>query len=661
MQEIAFCRVHLLLIPNAQCFFALAAEKIPVLSRSDFLGICMAKKVSARKKKAAKQRPEHGYDEDSIKTLSSLEHIRLRTGMYIGRVGDGAHYEDGIYILLKEVLDNGIDEHIMGYGKEIEVVLDGGEVTIRDFGRGIPQGKLIECVSEINTGAKYNDDVFQFSVGLNGVGTKAVNALSTHFSVVSYRSGKYAEASFERGQLIDEGAGRAKSEKDGTLVSFVPDPEIFGGYRYRNEHVLRRLKFYTYLNSALKIRYNGKSIFSRRGLLDLIKDQVDAEGVYEPLHFTSKMLELAFTHANLYSETYFSFVNGQFTNDGGTHLSAFREALLKAFNEFSKKKFDGDDVREGLVGAVAIRLKDPIFESQTKNKLGNSEIRSELVAQIKTEILNLLHRNPKAAERALLKIEETQKMRKDIQSVKKLAREKNKAISIRIPQLRDCKKHYDKRKGANDNTMVFITEGQSAGGSLVSSRDPNTQAIYTIKGKPLNVAEQSRQAIYKNEELYNLMRALNIEDNIDHLRYGQIVIATDADVDGMHIRNLLITFFLRFFQSLVTENHLFILDTPLFRVRNRKETIYCYSEKERDEAMEKLKSGFEVTRFKGLGEISPKEFKGFIGDNIKLDPVTVDENHFVPGILQFYMGKNTPERKKYIMDHLVVDIEEAVV
>lgn len=616
----------------------------------------MAKKTS---KSAADSNPKE-YNDDSIKSLSSLEHIRLRTGMYIGRVGDGANYDDGIYVLLKEVLDNGIDEHIMGHGMEILITLDEADVTIRDFGRGIPHGKIVECVSQINTGAKYNDDVFQFSVGLNGVGTKAVNALATSFTVVSYRDGKYAEASFERGTLLSEDSGSAKNEPNGTLVSFVPDPEIFKNFKYRESHVLRRLKFYTYLNAGLSLVYNGKKIRARNGLLDLIADEIDAEGVYAPLHFQSRMLEFAFTHANLYSETYFSFVNGQYTNDGGTHLSAFREAILKAFNEFAKKKFEGEDVREGVIGAIAIRLKDPVFESQTKNKLGNSEIRGELVNEIKAQILDLLHRNPKSAERAILKIEETQKMRKEIQQVKKLAREKSKAITLRIPQLKDCKEHYNPDKGKGLKSCVFITEGQSAAGSLVSSRDPVTQAIYTIKGKPLNVAELKRDALYKNEELYNLMRAINIEETVDNLNYNSVILATDADVDGMHIRNLLICFFLKFFQPLVLEGHLKILETPLFRVRNKKETIYCYSEEERDEAMEKLGNSQEVTRFKGLGEISPKEFGAFIGENIRLTQVTVDDFQAVPHILRFYMGKNSPERRGYIMDHLVVDMEEAI-
>lgn len=609
----------------------------------------------AKKKAAGK----HVYDESKVKSLSSLEHIRLRSGMYIGRVGDGSHYDDGIYVLLKEVIDNGIDEHIMGHGKQIDVTLDDDTVTIRDYGRGIPHGKLVDCVSKINTGAKYNDDVFQFSVGLNGVGTKAVNALSDFFSVTSYRENKFAEASFERGVIKAEDKGRDKEQENGTLVSFVPDATIFKKFKFRDDHIIRRLGFYCYLNAGLKIRYNGKLIVSRDGLKDLIIDEVEGESIYQPLVYRDKMLEIAFTHANLYSETYYSFVNGQYTNDGGTHLSAFREGILKAFNEFAKKKFDGDDVREGLVGAIAIRLQEPVFESQTKNKLGNTEIRSDLVNKVKTVVMDLLHKNPKEAERAILKIEETQKMRKEIQSVKKLAREKSKAISIRIPQLKDCKKHLDKKKGKGDDTMIFITEGQSAAGSMVSCRDVNTQAIYTLKGKPLNVAELNKDAIYKNDELYNLMRALNIEDSVDSLRYQKVVIATDADVDGMHIRNLLLAFFLKFFQPLVSEGHLSILETPLFRVRNKKHTFYCYSEAERDTAMKKCGASAEVTRFKGLGEISPKEFTAFIGDHMKLTKLEIEDSHAVPHLLKFYMGKNTPQRREYIMNHLVV--EEAAI
>jgi DNA gyrase/topoisomerase IV subunit B len=602
-------------------------------------------------------KPTHNYDESKIKTLSSIEHIRARTGMYIGRTGSGSHYDDGIYVLLKEVVDNGIDEHIMGYGSKLDVTLDGADVTVRDYGRGIPHGKVIECVSRINTGAKYNDDVFQFSVGLNGVGTKAVNALSDTFTVCSYRGGEFFEATFEKGELVSQDKGKA-DEPDGTLVTFTPDGTIFKKFKFREEYILRRLKFYTYLNAGLTVRFNGKRLEAKKGLLDLILEESDSESIYPPLHYKDNMMEIALTHAQLYGEENWSFVNGQFTADGGTHLSAFREGVLKAFNEFSKKKYDGDDVREGLIGAIAIRLKEPIFESQTKNKLGNSEIRSDVVNKVRDVIVDMLHKNPKAAERAFLKIEETQKMRKEITAVKKMAREKSKAISIRIPQLKDCRIHLDKQKDKGHESMIFITEGQSAAGSMVSCRDPNTQAIFTLKGKPLNVAELKRDAIYKNDELYNLMQALRIEETVESLRYQKVVLATDADVDGMHIRNLLITFFLKFFQPLVREGHLMILETPLFRVRNKKETRYCFSEEERVLAFKEVKNP-EITRFKGLGEISPKEFREFISEGMRLSPVHIDDVNEVQHILKFYMGKNTPQRREYILNHLEIE-EDAV-
>lgn len=606
---------------------------------------------------ATTKNTEREYDESTIKTLSSLEHIRARTGMYIGRTGTGAHYDDGIYILLKEVIDNGIDEHIMGYGSRIDITLDGQEVTIRDFGRGIPHGKVVDCVSRINTGAKYNDEVFQFSVGLNGVGTKAVNALSESFTVCSYRNGKFQEASFERGVLLSEDSGKT-DEPDGTLVSFIPDEQIFKKFKYREEYILRRLKFYTYLNAGLVLRLNGKKLEAKKGLLDLIVEESDSESIYPPLYYQDKTLEIALTHAQLYGEENWSFVNGQYTADGGTHLSAFREGVLKAFNDFSKKKYEGDDIREGMIGAISIRMKEPIFESQTKNKLGNTEIRSELVNRVRDVLIDQLHKNPKAAERAFLKIEETQKMRKEITAVRKMAREKSKAISIRIPQLKDCKIHLDKEKGKGEESMIFITEGQSAAGSMVSCRNPNLQAIFTLKGKPMNVAELKRDAIYKNDELYNLMQALRIEETVDQLRYQKVILATDADVDGMHIRNLMITYFLRFFQPLVREGHLYILETPLFRVRNKKETRYCYSEEERARALEEIRNP-EITRFKGLGEISPREFDAFISTDMRLSPVHIDDLHEVPHILKFYMGKNTPQRREYILNHLVVE-EDAV-
>ncbi len=596
----------------------------------------------------------HKYDESKIKTLSSLEHIRVRTGMYIGRTGDGSQYEDGIYILLKEVVDNGIDEFIMGFGKRIAIKIEDKIVCIRDFGRGIPLGKVVECVSEINTGAKYNDDVFQFSVGLNGVGTKAVNALSETFLVRSHRDGEYVEAQFERGVLVKKRKGQSK-DRNGTHVEFKPDPQIFSDYAFLDEHIERRLRFYAYLNAGLQIDYNGRNFVSQGGLLDLITEESLYEKIYAPLHFQDKTLEFAFTHTNRFSEEYYSFVNGQFTNDGGTHLSAFREGLLKGINEYSKGKFDGDDVREGILAAVAIRLKDPIFESQTKNKLGNTEIRGSLVAQVRDCVVDLLHRDKRAADKLMLKIEDTQKLRKELLAVKKVARERAKAVSIRVPQLKDCKMHLDKRKGKGTESMIFITEGQSAAGSLVSCRDVYTQAIFTLKGKPLNVCDLNRDALYKNVEIYNLMRSLDIEEHTDNLRYQRVIMATDADVDGLHIRNLMITFFLRFFEPLVEQGHLMILETPLFRVRTRKETVYCYSEQERDAATARLGEKAETTRFKGLGEISPAEFKQFIGPDMRLSKVSLKGEHSIPEVLGFYMGKNTPDRRDYIMRNLVID------
>lgn len=599
-------------------------------------------------------RQPHNYDEDKIKSLSSLEHIRKRTGMYIGRIGDGRDYDDGIYILLKEIIDNAVDEFIMGYGDRIAITLDGSRITVRDFGRGIPLGKVVQCVSKINTGAKYSDEVFQFSVGLNGIGTKAVNALSDYFKVCSYRGGEYAAAEFRQGKLTEEPKGRIPDEPDGTFICFEPDPEIFGDIKFDTEMIDRRLRYYSFLNAGLRIEFNNKLYLSRNGLLDLIRDELDGEALYAPLHFSSRTLELVITHTQRFEETFLSFVNGQYTVDGGTHLSAFREGLVKGFNEYSKNRFEADDIREGIAGAIAVRLKEPIFESQTKNKLGNTEIRGLLVAQVKETIADLLHRNPEAAEKALEKIEETVKLRKELQSIKKMARERARATSLRIPQLKDCKNHFSKKTGRGSETMIFITEGQSAAGSIVSCRDVNNQAIFTMRGKPLNVCDLQRDVMYKNEELYNLMRSLDIEDSSDRLRYNRIILATDADVDGLHIRNLLLTFFLRFFESVVHDGHVSILETPLFRVRNAKKTTYCYSEEERDAAVKNLR-GVEITRFKGLGEISPAEFKHFIGSSMRLTPVRVVNRHSVPAILAFYMGRNTPERRNYIMNHLVVE------
>ncbi len=604
---------------------------------------------------------KHVYDESKIKTLSSLEHIRLRTGMYIGRIGDGSHYDDGCYILLKEVIDNAIDEFIMGAGKEVQVSIEDKTVAVRDFGRGIPLGKVVDCVSQINTGAKYNDDVFQFSVGLNGVGTKAVNALSKQFLVRSFREGQFVEAFFKQGKLKHEKKGKT-SEADGTLIRFEPDPEIFEEVEFHPEHVERRLRHYSFLNTGLKLLYNGKVFQSRNGLFDLVMEDLQAdasEPIYPPLHYAEKTLEFCFTHSNSrYGETFYSFVNGQYTTDGGTHLSAFREGLLKAVNEYAREKFEGDDVRESMIGAVAIRLKDPVFESQTKNKLGNTEIRTDLVNRVREELLHFFNRNKEIAERIVAKVQDTRQLRKELQEVKKLARERAKAITIRIPQLKDCKLHFDKAKGKGRGSMVFITEGQSAAGSIVSCRDVNTQAIFVLKGKPLNVWDLKRDVVYKNDEMYNLMRSLDIEDNLEGLRYEKVILATDADVDGLHIRNLLITYFFRFFDQLVRDGHLFVLETPLFRARNKEQTIYCYSEAERDAAAQKLGQSCEVTRFKGLGEISPAEFKQFIGKDMRLSQVEYAPKPDAAGILGFYMGKNTPERKDYIMENLVVSTEE---
>lgn len=603
---------------------------------------------------------KHTYDESKVKTLSSIEHIRLRTGMYIGRIGTGAHYDDGCYILLKEVIDNAIDEFIMGHGKHVEISVEGNNVCVRDFGRGIPLGKVVECVSQINTGAKYNDDVFQFSVGLNGVGTKAVNALSKEFIVRSHRDGEFVEAQFKQGKLKKQDKGKTK-EPNGTFIAFEPDPTIFKDSEFKNEFIERRLRHYSYLNSGLRLIFNGKEFVSRHGLMDLVMEDLQTDGaepIYPPLHYTSKTLEFCFTHTNSrYGESFYSFVNGQYTSDGGTHLSAFREGLLKAVNEYAKKGYEGDDVRECMVGAVAIRMKDPLFESQTKNKLGNTEIRTELVNKVREELLHFFNRNKQVAEQILSKVEDTKQLRKELQDVKKLARERAKAVTLRIPQLKDCKVHLDKKKEKGENSMVFICEGQSAAGSITSCRDVNTQAVFTLKGKPLNVWDLKRDIVYKNDEMYNLMCALDIEDNIERLRYGKVILATDADVDGLHIRNLLITYFFKFFEQVVHDGHLYVLETPLFRVRNKQETIYCYSEAERDAASAKLGKSCEITRFKGLGEISPKEFQQFIGKGMKLSQVEYAPKHDASGILTFYMGKNTPERKDFIMGNLVVAVE----
>lgn len=603
----------------------------------------------------------HNYDESKIKTLSSLEHIRKRPGMYIGRLGDGSNPDDGIYILLKEVVDNSVDEFIMGAGKRINITIEEkGWVRVRDYGRGIPLGKIVDCVSTINTGAKYNTDVFQFSVGLNGVGTKAVNALSSSFKVTAFRDGQYAAAQFSRGILDTTSAGET-SEKNGTLIEFLADREIFPEFSFDQKFVEKRMWRYAYLNAGLKLYLNKTLFYSVNGLLDLLDKELDGDNIYTPIYYKDATIEFAFSHIDSYGENYYTFVNGTYTSEGGTHLSAFREGILKGINEFSNKKFINTDVRDGIVGTLAIKVKDPVFESQTKNKLGNTEVRSWIANKVRDAVCSTLYKDTALAEVLIDKILRNEAVRKELQSVRKEARAKARKVAFKIPQLKDCKYHPSKEKPSSEGqeNMLFITEGQSAAGSIVSSRDPMTQAVFSLKGKPMNVLGQKLALIYKNEEMYSLMQALNIEESISGLRYDKVILATDADVDGLHIRNLLLTFFLHYFEPLVKLGHVHILETPIFRVRNKQETIYCYSEQEKIVATRKLQGkgarqvAVETTRFKGLGEISPKEFKQFIGHDIRLRSVTLDSLSEVSRVLTFYMGKNTPERKQYIMENLM--------
>ncbi|MCK5786996.1 MAG: type IIA DNA topoisomerase subunit B [Candidatus Sabulitectum sp.] len=591
------------------------------------------------------------YDESKIRTLSSIEHIRLRTGMYIGRLGDGSNVDDGIYVLLKEVIDNSVDEFIMGHGKRIRIKQSGRTCSVRDYGRGIPLGKLFECVSQINTGAKYNTEVFMFSVGLNGVGTKAVNALSEHFMVCSYRDGECRRIVFVRGEVVQDTTEETK-ERNGTYVEFTPDEEIFGKYAFHDVFLEKRVRHYAFLNSGLKIQLNENSYQSENGLQDLLEHEAGEEAVYPVFYFREKILEFAFTHTSAYGERYLSFANGQYTSAGGSHLSAFKEGLLKGVNAYSSEKFTGDDVRDGIIAAISIKLKDPVFESQTKNKLGNSDIRRDIVTRVQSEIEQMLHRNTVLADQLINKVKANQKLRTELLSVKKKARARAKQTAIRIPKLKDCKIHLGSGDDREEESSIFLTEGMSAAGSLVASRDVFTQAVYALKGKPLNVYSHRRDTVYKNEEIYNIMRALNIEGGVEGLRYNRVILATDADVDGLHIRNLLMTLFLHFFEDLVLDGHLFILETPLFRVRNKKQTIYCYSEKEKIRAEKELSGKYEVTRFKGLGEISPKEFGQFIGPDIRLKKVGIDRIGDISDMLGFYMGKNTPNRRQYIMENL---------
>ncbi|MBM9519615.1 type IIA DNA topoisomerase subunit B [Desulforhopalus vacuolatus] len=605
------------------------------------------------------------YTDDSIKTLSSLEHIRLRPGMYIGRLGDGSNQHDGIYILLKEVIDNSVDEYIMGAGKRINIeISDEGRVTVRDFGRGIPLGKLVDCVSVINTGAKYNTDVFQFSVGLNGVGTKAVNALSSEFIVTACRDGKFASASFANGNLQHEESGETK-EKNGTRIEFVPSTELFPKYSFNPDFIEKRLWRYAWLNAGLKLYFGNNLYYSTRGLLDLLEKELDGGELYPPISLKTDILEFAFSHADNFGETYYSFVNGTYTSEGGTHLSAFKEGILKGINEYSGKKFINTDVRDGIVGTLAVKIMEPVFESQTKNKLGNTDIRVWIVNTVKEAVSKALYKDTEAAQKLIDKINHNERVRKELQSVRSEARANAKKVALKIHQLKDCKYHPAAGKPSKEDqeNMVFITEGLSAAGSIVSSRDPLRQAVFSLKGKPKNVFGQNIATLYKNEEMYALMRALNIEDNINNLRYDKVIFATDADVDGLHIRMLLLTFFLQYFEPMVREGFIYVLETPIFRVRNKKKTIYCYSDKEKERAIRELQGKkeikVEITRFKGLGEISPKEFKQFIGDNIRLTPIILDSLSEINKVLSFYMGKNTPQRRDYIMDNLL-PVEEAV-
>jgi len=605
------------------------------------------------------------YDDSNIITLEGLEHVRRRPGMYIGKLGDGKHADDGIYVLLKEVLDNSIDEFRMSFGKTVDIHLANKKVEVRDYGRGIPLGKMVEAVSIMNTGGKYDSKAFKKSVGLNGVGTKAVNALSSEFIVQSFRDGKTRRAEFVQGKLVSDTdiIDAENNEKNGTYISFVPDNELFANYEYNEEFIETMLRNYSYLNTGLSINFNEKKFISKNGLLDLLNENLTSEPLYPIIHLKGEDIEIAFTHSDQYGEEYYSFVNGQHTTQGGTHQSAFRESVARTIKEFYNKNMEIADIRNGMIAAIAISVEEPIFESQTKTKLGSRDMSpdgvtvSKFVADfLKKELDNFMHRNSETSETMLQKILASEKERKAIAGVTKLARERAKKVSLHNKKLRDCRVHYNDTKGENtDKSSIFITEGDSASGSITKSRDVNTQAVFSLRGKPLNSYGLTKKVVYENEEFNLLQAALNIEDGIEGLRYNKVIIATDADVDGMHIRLLMITFFLQFFPDLIKKGHVYILQTPLFRVRNKKETIYCYSEDERISAIEKLGSNPEITRFKGLGEISPDEFKNFIGKNMRLDQVTLRKGDAVSDLLAFYMGKNTSERQNFIIDNLVVE------
>ena len=597
------------------------------------------------------------YDESNIRTLSSIEHIRQRPGMYIERLGSGAHPDDGIYILLKEVIDNAIDEFMEGNGNRIVVTQEGQKCSVRDYGRGIPLNKLIECVSVINTGAKYDNEAFQYSVGLNGVGTKAVNALSKYFEITSWREGEYMHAVFERGKLKEKKRGKG-DEPNGTFVSFIPDddPSIFGSYSYNEDFIRERLWNYAYLNKGLTMVFNGKIIRSQNGLTDLVKKILGEDGLYPLINFKNNHLEFSFTHTNGYGESYRSYVNGQYTSDGGTHEAAFKEGILKGINEFYHKSWAAPEIRDGIVATIAIKVMNPVFESQTKNKLGNTDVRSWIVPEVKEAVIDCLMKNKDIAKGLEDKIINNEKVHKEEAAVRNGAKEKAKRVSINIPKLKECRYHLNSASQAHreeaEKSMIFLTEGDSAAGTITQARNSDYQAVFALRGKILNVQGKNRTEIYKNEELYNMMIALGIEESMDNLRYGKVVIATDADVDGFHIRILIMTYFFTYFEELIEQGRLYILETPLFRVRNKKENVYCYSEEERDEALKVVKSA-EVTRFKGLGEIRSEEFKKFIGDEIKLVPVTYDSLREIRQEMEFYMGDNTPERRDFIMENLL--------
>ncbi|MBC7124108.1 MAG: type IIA DNA topoisomerase subunit B [Bacteroidales bacterium] len=603
-----------------------------------------------------------GYSEDSIKTLEWQEHIRKRPGMYIGKLGDGSQPDDGIYILLKEVVDNSIDEFMMGNGKRIDIQLNEKTVSIRDYGRGIPQGKLIDVASKMNTGAKYDSKVFKKSVGLNGVGIKAVNALSNQFIIKSIREGLVREAEFAGGIIVNDKQYPANGETNGTYVQFTPDEAVFGQYSFQDEYIETMIRNYTYLNTNLTISFNGKEFISKNGLLDLLNENITTEPLYPIIHLKGEDIEVAITHGVGYGEDYYTFVNGQHTTQGGTHLTAFREAYVKTIREFYKKDFDPSDIRTSIIAAISIKVEDPVFESQTKTKLGSKDmgpngpsVKQFITDFIKEKLDNFLHRNSETAQILLQKIIESEKERKAISGIKKIARERAKKASLHNRKLRDCRIHYNSKDDRAHESTLFITEGDSASGSITKSRDVNTQAVFSLRGKPLNTYGLTKKIVYENEEFNLLQAALDIEEDMENLRYNKIVIATDADVDGMHIRLLLITFFLQFFPELIRQEHLFILQTPLFRVRNKKKTVYCYTPEEKEKAIAELGPNPEITRFKGLGEISPDEFKNFIGPDMRLDPVRLTKEDQIHDLLEFYMGKNTPDRQDFIINNLRIE------